>query len=288
MANKHTLRNLVMLWAAWFVILYGFQWLVIWRLEISRPDYAVFWSAHETQKLSNQGKDYLLEPFLNRQVAWDSEYYLEIATSGYDDPHVGRAKDPVTGTNWPKNYSFFPGYPMLMKLVMIPLRILKLNSIATAAMAGVIVAFLGTLAGLTALWDLTRAYFYEDDTLRAAFYMLIFPSAFFFAQIYTEGLFIGLSFWSLALSRRKRWFWAGVLAFFATWTRAHGGLLFIPLGIAWLRDNDRRTLPNSLSWKSALQGVCAFLPLHGSHSGVIQTWEQAGLSCNPFILDVGC
>jgi hypothetical protein len=263
MTIKHTLRNLVMLWAAWFVILYGFQWLVAHRLEINRPDYAVFWSAHETQKLSNQGKDYLVEPFLNRQVAWDSEYYLGIATGGYDDPHAGRAKDPVTGTNWPKNYSFFPGYPMLMKLVMIPLRILKLNSIATAALAGVIVALLGTLAGLTALWDLTRAYFDEDDTLRAAFYMLIFPSAFFFAQIYTEGLFVGLAFWSLALSRRKQWFWAGALAFFAAWTRAHGGLLFIPLGIAWLRVKDWRTLPNSLSWKSALQGVCAFLPLAG-------------------------
>lgn len=262
-SKNRNFRNLIMLWVAWFTILYCFQWLVTTRLEIKRPDYAVAWSANETQKFSNKGKVYLEEPFLNRQVAWDSEYYLGIAVGGYDDPAAGRAKDPASGIDWPKNYSFFPAYPYLMRLFILPLGLLGLTPIATAALAGVLVALLGTLAGMLALWDLTREYFDENDGLRAVFYMLIFPSAFFFAQVYTEGLFIGLAFWTLALSRRKQWFWAGVLAFIAAWTRAHGGLLFIPLVIAWFRAVDWKHFRRTFSWRWVLQGLWSLLPLLG-------------------------
>ena len=74
-------RNLVLLWLAWFVLLYGFQWLVTTRLQVKQPDEAVSWSSGETMPHSNDGKIYLLEPFMNRQVAWDSEYYVGIADS---------------------------------------------------------------------------------------------------------------------------------------------------------------------------------------------------------------
>ena len=263
MNHKHTLRNFVFLWAAWFVIVYSFQWLVTARLDIKRPDYAVVWSAGETQKYSNKGKIYLEEPWFNRQVAWDSEYYLGIAVGGYDDPAAGRAQDPKTGIDWPKNYSFFPIYPYLIRLLKYPLAFLGLTQIATSALAGLMITLLGSLAGMLALWDLTRDFFDDNDALRAGFYMLIFPSAFFFAQVYTEGLFVGLAFWTLALSRRKHWFWAGVLGLIASGTRAHGGLLFIPLGLAWLRAVDWRNISKSFHWRWILQGFWAFLPLIG-------------------------
>jgi hypothetical protein len=263
MTKNKMLCNLILLWAAWFAILYSFQWLVTTRLAVSRPDYAVQWSANDTQQDSNKGKIYLEEPFLNRQVAWDSEYYLGIAVGGYDDPAAGREKDPATGISWPRNYSFFPVYPYLIKVFMLPLSLWGLTPIATAALAGLVVALLGTLAGMVALWDMTRAYFDENDALRAVFYLLIFPSAFFFAQVYTEGLFIGLAFWTLALSMRKQWFWAGILALFASGTRAHGGLLFIPLGVAWLRTVDGQDLRRSYTWQSIMQGFWSLLPLAG-------------------------
>ncbi len=262
--NKNTVfRNLVLMWIAWFVILFCFQLLVTSRLDVKRPDYAVAWSAGETGKYSSKGKIYLEEPFLNRNVSWDSEYYLGIAVGGYDDPAAGRSMDPKTGINWPRNYSFFPGYPMLIRLLMSPLSLFGLTPIGTASLAGVIAALLGTLAGMLAIWDLTRAYFDENDALRAAFYLLIFPSAFFFAQVYTEGLFIGLAFWTLALSRRQKWFWAGLLGFAAAWTRAHGGLLFIPLVFAVLRQFNWRDIKNSLTISRVIQAVWSLLPLAG-------------------------
>jgi hypothetical protein len=39
---------------------------------------------------SQDGKIYLNEPFLNEHVSWDSEYYLAIATGGYEDPAIQR------------------------------------------------------------------------------------------------------------------------------------------------------------------------------------------------------
>ena len=110
-------RHLILLWLAWFSLLYGFQWLVTTRLQIKQPDEAVSWSANETLPSSNDGKIYLLEPFMNRQVAWDSEYYVGIAVGGYDDPEAGSVRNPATGLLVIKNYSFFPLYPYLMRVL---------------------------------------------------------------------------------------------------------------------------------------------------------------------------
>jgi hypothetical protein len=256
-------KNLFLLWACWFLLLYGFQWLVTTRLQLKQPDTAVFWSEYETMPSSNYGKIYLLDPFMNRQVAWDSEYYVGIAVGGYDDPEAGAVTNPSNGHQVIKNYSFFPLYPYLIRAVALPFGIFRsLSPIGAATLAGSIVTLLGTLAGMLALYELTRDLFDEESGWRAAFYMLIFPSAFFFAQIYTEGLFVGLAFWSLALTKRKQWIWASILGMFAAWTRAHGAALALPLLLAWVLSLDwKAALRPQLTWKWVLQGGLAFLPL---------------------------
>jgi hypothetical protein len=103
--------------------------------------------------------------------------------------------------------------------------------------------------------------------------MLIFPSAFFFAQIYTEGLFVGLAFSSLALSKRKQWIWASLLGMLAAWTRAHGAALALPLLVAWAMSIDWKSdIRSQLNWKWALQGLFALLPL-----GAYYVWRTSPL-----------
>lgn len=260
--DRKALHTLVLIWLAWFVVLYAFQWLVTTRLSVNRPDHAVSWSASETLPSSNAGKIYLLEPFLNRQVAWDSEYYVGIAVGGYDDPAAGAVINPATNLPVIKNYSFFPLYPYLMKALMLPLGILGMNAIATASLAGVIVSLLGTLAGMIALWELTRHHFDDESAFRSVLYMLIFPTGFFLAQVYTEGLFIGLAFWCLLFLKRRQWFWASLLAFFAALTRAHGAALVVPLAIAWIQGFDRTTnVVKQIDRAKLLQGLAVLLPL---------------------------
>ena len=277
--TKTTVSNIVLLWLAWLVIILSFQWIVTARLQIEHPDLAVFWTKSQTMPSSNEGKIYLLEPFLNRQVAWDSEYYVGIAVGGYDDPEAGAVVNPETGQEVIKNYSFFPFYPYVMRVFALPLKILGLNPIATASLAGITVAALGTLAGLLALWDMTRPYFEEADAYRTVFYALIFPTAFFFAMVYTEGLFIGLAFGALALSKRGYWVWASLLGLLAAWTRAHGAALCVPLLVFWsLQINWREALRPQLTWKWFLRGAFALLPLAGyllwRSSALGQGWAE--------------
>ena len=49
------------------------------------------------------------------------------------------------------NYAFFPFYPLVMRVLAVPLSVLNLTPIATATLAGVIVSLLGTLGAMLAL-----------------------------------------------------------------------------------------------------------------------------------------
>ncbi len=60
----------------------AFQGWIGARLDLKTPDHALFWTPAETTPGSQDGKPYLNEPFLNEQVAWDSEFYLSAATHG--------------------------------------------------------------------------------------------------------------------------------------------------------------------------------------------------------------
>jgi hypothetical protein len=259
-----TLKQIVMkptrivfcIWLAWVLILLGFQTWVTGRLELKYPDRAQEWTTRYTGPGYQQGHVYLLEPFMNGQVAWDSEYYLAIAVGGYDDPRspqisVDRISD-LPGSDARQSlslsYAFFPFYPLLIRIFAFPLLILGLNPIATAALAGVIVSALGTLLGMLALYDLTRDLLGEEGALRAVFYLIIFPTGFFLLQVYSEGLFVGLAFACLAMVKRKNWLAAALLAAAATLTRAVGIALVIPMLIAWFR-----TEAQTLEWRRVFQ-----------------------------------
>ena len=101
--------------------------------------------------------------------------------------------------------------------------------------------------GALALYELAKDELGDDGGLRAAFYLIIFPSGFFLAQIYTEGLFVGLAFTSLALLRRRQRGWAVILAVFATYTRAAGIALVIPILISWIKEGEWRQL--DMEWR---------------------------------------
>lgn len=245
-------RIIFFTWLAWALLVIAFQAWADARIDVKFPDDAVFWTARETGPGYQQGQKYLLEPFMNRQVAWDSEYYLAIAVGGYDDPAtdlVGPAGNQIT-----KSYAFLPFFPLLIRLFMVPLSLLGLNPIATATLAGVIVSALGALGAMFALYDMTKDSLGEEGGLRAAFYLIIFPTAFFLVQVYTEGVFVGLVFGTLAMIRRKQWVLAALLSAGAVLTRAVGVSLIVPMIIGWLRSGDWTDL--DVEWKQIyLQGL---------------------------------
>lgn len=247
-------------WLAWVLILISFQAWADARLKVGWPDEALEWTTYFTRPGYQNGEIYLLDPFMNQQVAWDSEYYLAIAVGGYDDPAtdlVGPPENQVT-----KSYAFLPFYPLLIRLFMFPLNVFGLTPIATATLAGVLVSALGTLGAMYALYDMTKDSLGEDGGIRAAFYLVIFPTGFFLLQVYTEGLFVGLVFGCLAMLRRQQWVYAALLAACATLTRAVGVALVIPMLIEWIRLGEwSRMISPKFSWRPALNAFLALTPL---------------------------
>jgi hypothetical protein len=261
--NKIAFRKIFLIWLAWVFIVIGYQSLATARFQPVFPDLAQDWTSTYTLPATYQvNRPYLVEPFMNAQVCWDSEYYLSIAIGGYDDPKVphltpagvtdwnnGMLLDgvPYKGDSVSLNYAFFPFYPWVMWVFAQPLKLIGLNLIATTTLAGVIVSALGALLGMLALYDLTYDSLGEDGAMRAAFYLLIFPTGFFLVQVYTEGLFVGLAFACLALLRRGKWLPAALLGAAATLTRAVGVALIIPMALTWFRTGD--WLDIDLEWR---------------------------------------
>ncbi len=224
----NTRRTLAAVWLAWAAALLVFQAIVPMRLELVRPDWPLSWTANETRRTSQNDKPYLIEPFLNAQVGWDSEFYLSIATGGYDDPLV-RAID-AGGRRLSLNYAFMPAYPMALALVAAPARLLGLAPISASTLGGVVVSLAAALLAMFAMAELAGAR--SDDPregIRAATYLLIFPTGFFLAQVFTESLFLALALWAIVFGRRGQWLAAGALAIGVTLTRATGAAIFVPL-----------------------------------------------------------
>src|SRR5512147_673767 len=84
--NMKSARTIVLIWLAWVLLVIAFQALSTARIDPKYPDNAQEWTTRFTGEGYQEGHVYLLEPFMNQQVAWDSEYYLAIAIGGYDDP----------------------------------------------------------------------------------------------------------------------------------------------------------------------------------------------------------
>ncbi len=269
MLKNPSIRTILITWAAWVLIVIAFQALAVARFQPKWPDRALDWTETETSSTYQNDKPYLLGPFMNQQVAWDSEFYLAIAVGGYDDPKVRSISVPGTDQKYSLSYSFMPFYPFAIRLVAWLPRLLGMEPIAAATLSGVALSALGSLLGMLALYDLAREELGEAGGLRAAFYLILFPTGFFLLQIYTEGLFVGLAFASLALMRRRRFLWAALLAALATWTRAVGVALIIPLLIIWFQegwwmDLDlewRQIYFKGLPWKDIGRGLVFFTPL---------------------------
>ncbi len=145
------------------------------------------------------------------------------ATNGYDDPKSWAIpKDFTWDARKPRhevlslsarpewvtgNYGAFPLYPWSLRWVGGRFRVAGLNPIFANLCAGILISLLGNLGALFALASLGRSLFDERTGALAAFYLLIFPSAVCPAAVYTEGLFLGLSFGAVALIQARKPGW---------------------------------------------------------------------------------
>lgn len=148
---------------------------------------------------------------------FDGVWYLSIVRAGYEDS-MSRATNIV----------FFPLYPLLVRA-----------ATATgmdAATAGIVLSNLFLVLGVLLLARLIDLELGAGPARRAAIYLLVFPTSFFFSAVYTESLFLVLTVAAFLAARRRRWWLAGCAGGLAAATRLPGVALVVPLAFEYLQQ----------------------------------------------------
>ncbi len=110
------------------------------------------------------------------------------------------------------------------------MRIVKTITTLPWNVAGSLVSILAIIAAISVLFVEIKEQWGKSIARRSVFYILIFPSAFFFSVMYTESLFILLSVLCFYNLRKERWFLVGIIAALATLTKTMG-IIFFPITI---------------------------------------------------------
>ena len=155
---------------------------------------------------------------------WDAPHYLDIVVFGYRAVDDGSLIGPngyrsVYPGDLPLYIVFYPLYPWL--------------STAVNALVGdpLVSAFVVTTAASLFVAPLLYRLVRHDEeagvAMRAAWFLLIFPTAYFLHIGYTEALFMALVLGSFLAARIERWWLAGLLGGLAALTRVNG-LILVP------------------------------------------------------------
>lgn len=148
---------------------------------------------------------------------WDTGLFVKVARFGYE--------------GYPEHYSdrgivaFFPGEPLLLRLVHLVVRDWIASGLLISAVASAVaLVALGRLGGLEGG---------ERQGSRAALYLVLSPYAVFLFAVYSESLFLALALPAWLAARRGRWVAAGVLGACAASVRITGLFLAVALVVQW-------------------------------------------------------
>jgi hypothetical protein len=176
---------------------------------------------------------------------WDAVWYLLIANKTYVGPHG--VPGPSGNGLWDASINFFPGYPMLVRVV---------SGLAASPQAVIVAAYAVSLAAfVVALYLLYRLTELEAGQRAAAWavaLLAVFPGAVFFGAPYAESLFLALSVACIYAARTGHWRAACALGAAAAVARLPGVLLVVPLALFYLRGpgdgGARQSIGSDAAW----------------------------------------
>ncbi|MFC1646661.1 hypothetical protein ACFL1A_00100 [Patescibacteria group bacterium] len=159
----------------------------------------------------------------NRWLNFDGIHYLKIASEGY----------------FQYSEAFFPLYPLLIKFIS--------NFGLDQANAALIISNLSFLTGLFVFYRVISDF--DKNTAKwTILFLLAYPSSFFFAAGYTEGLFFATAVISIYFFRKKKWILGGIFGALASATRLIGIFLVVYAFIEYYsnyiiiaRNEERKT-----------------------------------------------
>lgn len=191
--------------------------------------------------------EYNAPSWISSFANFDGIHYLLIAKQGY--------------SQWEQ--AFFPLYPLLIKTVsfIIPNYLVSSLLISTISFG----------IGLVYFSKLLKSWRIKSNS--PLFFLLAFPTAFFFGVVYTEGIFFMLFILSLYFLQRKNYWAAGLCATLSSFTRLIGIFLIIPFFFQLLADNNAR-----FNLKLIIKNYIFLLlsPLLGLFFYMVYLWKTTG------------
>lgn len=147
----------------------------------------------------------------------DGNHYLSIARDGYYEFEFG----------------FFPLYPILI-------RFLTVLSGEPVLISALIISYGALFCFLVIFFKLLRLDFKERESTEVIVWLFVFPTAFFLISAYNDSLFLFLATSCFYAARKKQWWFAGLMGFFAALTRITGLALFPGLLVEWYLHSKKR------------------------------------------------
>lgn len=197
-----------------FPALAFFAWLAVVFIVLC---VAVVLLEPQTNFLGGGLQNYSNNPVLFAFGNFDGEHYVSISQNGYG--YGERA--------------FFPLYPGILNFAT---KIFGLNTSGTY-FAGIAVSLVAFYFALQGLYKLVKLDYSEKTARLALTFLLLFPTSFYFAAVYTESLFLFFLVWSVYFLRTGKVLLALVFGTLLTATR-FVGILIVPVFLVELLLKD--------------------------------------------------
>jgi uncharacterized MnhB-related membrane protein len=167
-------------------------------------------------------------PALELWDRWDAPHYTDLIVYGYRAVDPGNLVDPYGYRQvYPGDLGlyivFYPLFPWAGGVVNAVVHQPVWSAFIVSGVASLFVAPL--------MYRLVRHDEAPDVALRSAWFLLIFPTAYFLHIGYTEALFLALVIGSFLAARADRWWLAGLLGGLAALTRINGLVLLLTLPV---------------------------------------------------------
>ncbi|MFF4951412.1 mannosyltransferase family protein [Streptomyces chattanoogensis] len=202
----------------------------------------------------------VLAPFQH----WDWGHYLHIARDGYFPGQAGPWQ-----SDWDNREAFFPGFPLLLRVVH--------TVLPYWTPAGLLISFIAGAVAVLALARIARLYVPDTSAgRRTVLFFLLSPCAIFLSIGYTEALFLAFALPAWLAAQRRNWALAATLTALATSVRISGLFLAAAIALHFTLTARTRREWRAVAWLAlpALPAVLYSWYLQ-AHTGDWMSWKHA-------------
>lgn len=231
------INKVILLFLLWRIFLF-LPILIANQFIPYRQGYAYTSINYFLENSKNLISNFLLSPWAN----FDGVYYLLIAAKGYT-----------------VNAGFFPLFPLSINLAnsfFLPSNYVPLNPIQYFTSITLVSIYF--LIALIIFYKIITLDYKENIAIWSIIFLLIFPTSFFYASIYSESLFLLLSLVSFYFARKKGWFLAGIMGMLLSTTRLVGISIFPALLFEYFKYEKNKTLGKFVSILLVPLGLLAY------------------------------